>query len=70
MSNTKIKLFNTAKSKQIDDKSDELFSSKEWVIEPEVWFEELLYAYDNSSIISWIIKNTVCKFLNYKQYGM
>ena len=58
---TRIKLFNSANSKQIDDRSDELFSNKEWIIEPEVWFEELLYAYDNSSIIAWIIKKISSK---------
>lgn len=58
---TRIKLFNSAKSKQIDEKSDELFSNKEWILEPEVWFEELLYAYDNSSIIAWIIKKISSK---------
>ncbi len=57
----KIKLFKTWVSKQIDDRSDELFSSNDWVIEPEVWFDELLYAYDNSSIISWIIKKISSK---------
>jgi len=65
---TRIKLFNSTKSKQIDDKSDDLFSNKEWIIEPEVWFEELLYAYDNSSIISWIIKKISSKVdSNFKQ---
>ena len=58
---TRIKLFNSTKSKQIDDKGDELFSNKEWILEPEVWFEELLYAYDNSSIIAWIIKKISSK---------
>lgn len=57
----KIILFKTWTSKQIDDKSDELFSSNDWVIEPEVWFEELLYAYDNCSIISWIVKKIASK---------
>jgi len=57
----KIKLFKSWVSKQIDDRSDELFSSNDWVIEPEVWFDELLYAYDNSSIISWIIKKISSK---------
>ena len=57
----KIVLFKTWTSKQIDDKSDDLFSSNDWVIEPEVWFEELLYAYDNCSIISLIVKKIASK---------
>lgn len=57
----KVILIKNTTSKQIDDKTDELFSSNDGVIEPEVWFEELLYAYDSSSIISWIIKKISAK---------
>jgi len=43
-------------SKQIDSKEDYLFSSRDWIIEPSFDFETLLYAYENSSTISWIVK--------------
>jgi len=56
-----VRLLKTKGSKQIDDKQDDLFGSRDWIIEPEVWFEELLFAYDNSSIISWIIKKISSK---------
>lgn len=41
-------------SKQKDN--DDLFSKKDWVIEPRVSFESLLLAYDECSTISWVIK--------------
>lgn len=41
-------------SKQKND--DDLFSRKDWVIEPRVSFESLLLAYDECSTISWVIK--------------
>lgn len=42
------------KSKQRD--GDDLFSKKEGVIEPKIWFDSLLLAYDECSTISWVIK--------------
>lgn len=55
--NDKIRVLKTAEnSKQIDDRDDSLFSAKEWVIDPSMDFETLLYAYENSSTISWIVK--------------
>lgn len=41
-------------SKQKDN--DDIFLKKDWVIEPRVSFDSLLLAYDECSIISWIIK--------------
>lgn len=53
----KIRILKTSEnSKQIDDRDNSLFSSKEWIIEPSIDFDALLYAYENSSTISWIIK--------------
>ena len=48
-------------SKQIDDKVDELFWSRDWVIEPEIDFDALLFAYESSSIISWVVKKISAK---------
>lgn len=53
----KIRVLKIAEnSKQVDDRDDSLFSSKEWVIDPSMDFDTLLYAYENSSTISWIVK--------------
>lgn len=54
----KIRVFKTSdNSRQIDDRDDSsLFSSKEGIIEPSMDFDTLLYAYENSSTISWIVK--------------
>ena len=61
MSN-KVKLFKRSEhSKQIDHKESTLFQSSEKIIEPSFDFEVLLYAYENSSIISWIIKKISAK---------
>lgn len=61
MSN-KVKLFKRSEhSKQIDHKESGLFQSSEKIIEPSFDFEVLLYAYENSSIISWIIKKISAK---------
>lgn len=52
-----IKLFKVSEqSKQINDNEDSLFWQKEWVIDPSMDFDTLLYAYENSSTISWIVK--------------
>ena len=55
-----IRIFKHA-SKQIDDKADDLFWNRDWVIEPEIDFDALLFAYENSSIISWVVKKISSK---------
>lgn len=58
----KVKVFkNTKNSKQIDNTNDQLFYSNEKIIEPSFDFDVLLYAYENSSIISWVIKKISAK---------
>lgn len=64
----KVKLFkNSENSKQLDTKSNWLFQSAEKVIEPTFDFETLLYAYENSSIVSWIIKKISAKINSWFQ---
>lgn len=50
-----LKTWQKEVSRQINDTKD-LFSTRDWVIDPQFDFEALLSAYNNSSTISWIIK--------------
>jgi len=53
----KIRVLKTSEnSKQIDDKDRWLFSSREGIIEQSMDFDTLLFAYENSSTISWVVK--------------
>lgn len=62
MPGNKIHLMKTSwTSKQIDDKNDSLFWIKEPIIEPNADLDALMYAYDNSSAISWIVKKISAK---------
>lgn len=62
-----IKLFKVnenlnLKSKQLQEDKESLFSSRDGVLEPNIDFEILLYTYESSSIISWIIKKITNSF--------
>lgn len=49
-------------SKQVEDsKNSSLFGNRDGVIEPPIDFDALLYAYENSSIVSGIIQKIATK---------
>lgn len=52
----------SSESKQIEDsKNSSLFGNRDGVIEPPIDFDALLYAYENSSIVSGIIQKIATK---------